>query len=97
MLSKKLSIPGFFILLAIAVLVRLFGNKLVPLIMPTGRLRPTVVGWAGGFLGSWLNSVLWHFGPEVAGVNPVAAIIGSALFLFLLGLYPFVKILLRRI
>jgi uncharacterized membrane protein YeaQ/YmgE (transglycosylase-associated protein family) len=90
------SIAGFFILLAIAILVWLIGNKLAPSIMPTGRLRSIALGWAGGFLGSWIDSVLWQLGPEVAEINIVAAVIGCTLFMLLLGIYPFVKILLGK-
>jgi len=91
------TVAGFFILLAIAILLRLVGNKLVPVVMPSGRLRTVGLGWAGGFLGSLLDSVLWQFGPEVAGVNLVAAMVGCALFILFLGLYPFIKILLGKI
>ncbi len=92
-----MTVAGFFILLAIAILLRLVGNKLVPVVMPGGRLKTIGLGWVGGFFGSWLDSVLWHFGPEVAGVNLVAAVVGCALFILFLGLYPFIKILLRKI
>jgi len=91
------TVAGFFILLAIAILLRLVGNKLVPVVMPSGRLRTIGLGWAGGFLGSLLDRVLWQFGPEVAGVNLVAAVVGCALFILFLGLYPFIKILLGKI
>ncbi len=92
-----MSVAGFFILLAIAILLRLIGNKLVPVVMPSGRLRTIGLGWAGGFLGSLLDSVLWQFGPEVAGINLVAATIGCALFILFFGLFPFIKTLLGRI
>jgi uncharacterized membrane protein YeaQ/YmgE (transglycosylase-associated protein family) len=91
------SVAGFFILLAIAILLRLIGNKLVPVVMPSGRLRTIGLGWAGGFLGSLLDSVLWQFGPEVAGINLVAATIGCALFILFFGLFPFIRSLLGRI
>jgi len=55
------------------------------------------LGWAGGFFGSLLDSVLWQFGPEVAGINLVAAAVGCALFILFFGLFPFVKILLGKI
>jgi len=90
------SVAGFFILLAIAILLRLAGNKLIPVIMPTGRLKTTASGWAGGFVGSWVDSLWWQFGPELAGVNLLAAAVGCTLFIVLLGIYPFVKILLGK-
>ena len=92
-----MSIAGFFILLAIAILLRLIGNKLAPVIMPTGLLRTIVVGLAGGFLGSLVDNILWQFGPKVAGINLVAAAIGSALLIIILGLVPFIKIFLGKV
>ncbi len=92
-----MSIAGFFILLAIAILLRFIGNKLIPLVMPTGWLRTIALGGVGGFLGSLVDSLLRQFGPEVAGINLVAAVIGCALFILLLGIAPFIKILLGKV
>jgi len=91
------SIAGFFILLAIAILLRFVGYKLIPLVMPTGWLRTLALGWVGGFLGSLADSFLGRFGPEVAGINLVAAVIGCALFILFLGIAPFIKILLGKV
>ena len=92
-----MSVAGFFILLAIAILLRFIGNKLIPIAMPTGRLRIIALGWVGGFLGSLADSLLSQFGPEVAGINLVAAVIGCALFILFLGIAPFIKILLGKV
>jgi uncharacterized membrane protein YeaQ/YmgE (transglycosylase-associated protein family) len=92
-----MSIVGLFILLAIAVLLKFVGNKLAPVVMPHGRLRTVGLGWVGGLFGSWLDSVLWQFGPEVGGINLVAAAVGCAVFIIFLGLFPFIKILLGKI
>ena len=92
-----MSLAGFFILLATAILLRFIGNKLIPLVMPTGWLRTIALGWAGGFLASWVDSILWQFGPQIAGINLVAAVIGCALFILLLGIAPFIKILLGKV
>ena len=92
-----MSIAGFFILLAIAILLGRIGNKLVPLVMPAGRLRTIALGWAGGFLGSWVDGVWWQFGPKVAGINLVAAVVGCALFILFVGIVPFIKILLGKL
>jgi uncharacterized membrane protein YeaQ/YmgE (transglycosylase-associated protein family) len=91
-----MSVVGLFILLAIAIVVRLAGNRLVPVAMPRGRIRTIALGWAGGFVGSWVDSLCWQFGPEVAGINLLAAVIGSVLFILLLGVFPFIKILLSK-
>ncbi len=88
---------GFFILLAIAILLRFIGNKLIPIAMPAGRLRIIALGWVGGFLGSLADSFWWQFGPEVARINLVAAIIGCALFILFLGIAPFIKILMGKV
>ena len=92
-----MSIAGFFILLAIAILLRSIGHKLIPIAMPDGRLRIIALGWAGGFLGSLADSLWQQFGPEIAGINLIAAVIGCALFILLLGIAPFIKILLGKI
>jgi len=65
--------------------------------MPTGRVRTIVLGWVGGFLGSLVDSLLSQFGPEVAEINLVAAVIGCALFILFLGIAPFIKILLGKV
>jgi uncharacterized membrane protein YeaQ/YmgE (transglycosylase-associated protein family) len=88
---------GFFILLAIAILLRFIGNKLISIVMPAGRLRIIALGWVGGFLGSLADSLWWQFGPEVAEINLVAAVIGCALFILFLGIAPFIKILLGKV
>ena len=92
-----MSVAGFFVLLAIAILLRFIGNKLIPLVMPTGRLKIIALGWVGGFLGSLVDSFLGQFGLEFAGINLVAAVIGCALFILLLGVAPFIKILLGKV
>ena len=92
-----MSVAGFFILLAIAILLRFIGGKLIPLVMPTGWLRTIALGWVGGFLGSLADSLLRQFGPEVAGINLVAAVIGCVLFILFLGIAPFIKILLGKV
>ena len=65
--------------------------------MPTGWVRTTALGWVGGFLGSLADGFWWQFGPEVAGINLVAAVIGCALFILFLGIAPFIKILLGKV
>ncbi len=92
-----MSIVGFFILLAIAILLKLIGNRLVPLLMPSRWLRTIAVGWVGGFLGSLADSILWQFGPKIAGINLLAAAIGCALFILFLGILPFIRILLGKV
>jgi len=91
------SVAGFFILLAITILLMVIGHKLIPVAMPSGRYRTIASGWIGGFLGSLADSLWCQFGPEIAGINLVAAVIGCALFILFLGIAPFVKILLGKV
>ena len=91
-----MSIAGFLVLLAIAVLVWLTGTKVAPVLMPGGTLRTIALGWAGGFMASWLDSTLWQVGPSLAEINPVAAGIGCGVLILCLGIAPFIKILLGR-
>jgi uncharacterized membrane protein YeaQ/YmgE (transglycosylase-associated protein family) len=90
-------IAGLLLLLFLAITIRFIGNKLVPLVMPTGRLRTIGVGFAGGVAGSLVDRFTWGFGPKVVGVYLVASIVGCFLFILLLGLTPYIKILLGRI
>jgi uncharacterized membrane protein YeaQ/YmgE (transglycosylase-associated protein family) len=91
------SVAGFFILLAITILLMVIGHKLIPVAMPNGRLRTIVLTWVGGFLGSLIDSLWIQFGPEIAGINLIAAVIGCTLFILFLGIAPFVKILLGKV
>ena len=91
-----MTVAGFFVLLGLAVLLRFAGNRLLPVVMPTGRLLTVGMGWLGGFVGSLVDEWLWQFGPEVGGINLLAAVVGGALFILLLGLYPFIRIMLGK-
>ena len=91
-----MSVAGFFILLAIAILFRFIGYKLIPLML-SGWLRTIALGWVSGFLGSLADGLWWQFGPEVAGINLVAAAIGCDLSILFLGIVPFIKILLGKV
>jgi hypothetical protein len=91
------TVAGFFILLAIAILLRFAGNRLIPLMMPEGRLLPPIIGWLGGFLASRLDGAVWQLGPNFYGINLAAAAVGGALALLLYGLYPFIKIMLGKV
>jgi len=95
-LSLEVIIGGLFLLLAMVIFIMLVGNRLVPVIMPTGRRRTIALGWIGGLAGSLMGRVWWQSGPCVAEINLVAAFVGSALFILLLGLFPFIKILLGK-
>jgi uncharacterized membrane protein YeaQ/YmgE (transglycosylase-associated protein family) len=87
---------GFFLLLFIAIGVQFLGQRVVPLVMPRGRLKTVGLGWVGGLVGSLVDGALWQWGPQVVGIYLVAAVLGSALFILGVGLIPFFRILLGR-
>jgi len=87
---------AFLILLAVAVAIWYTGNKLAPLAMPSGRLKTVAVGLVGAFVGNLLGAGILGFIPSIEGVNLLAAALGAAIFILLLGLYPFIKILFGR-
>lgn len=81
---------GLLISIVMAVLIGGIGAALVRDSMPGGLLGSMVAGFVGGWIGSRL---LGDWGPIIGGFAVVPAIIGSALFVFLLG---FVSSALRR-
>lgn len=96
-MNISIIVSGFFLLLGIAVLLRFLGNKFISVIIPEKRLLVIGTGWLGGLAGSLIDGAFWQFGPQLVGVNIVAAVIGSGLFIVFLGLLPFIKILMGRI
>lgn len=66
-----------------AILIGLIGDALVGHDMPGGILGSMIAG----FVGAWIGSMLFgDFGPVIADFAVVPAIIGTAIFVFLLGL-----------
>jgi len=85
------------ILLAIALVVRYMGNRLLPLAMPKGKLKTIAAGLLGAFLGH-LVTRQYHLGDwaVVSQTNLIGAAAGALFFLFALGLIPFFKVFMRR-
>ncbi len=92
-----MSIGGFFLLLAIVILIKSLGSRLVPVLMPSGRLKPIAIGWMGGFAGTLLDTFTWQIGPRVAEINLLLAAVGAALTFLVMGLLPFIKIFMGRV
>lgn len=88
---------NIFLLLLIAIGVRLLGRKLLPLLMPPGRLKPVLLAWAGAAAGSLLEKALWPGGPALGWLHPAGAAVGALLLLVAMGLVPFFKVLMGRI
>lgn len=69
--------------IVMAILIGLIGDALVGHNMPGGILGSMIAG----LVGAWIGSVLFgDFGPVIADFAVVPAIIGTAIFVFLLGL-----------
>jgi uncharacterized membrane protein YeaQ/YmgE (transglycosylase-associated protein family) len=74
---------GLLISILMAVLIGTIGDALVKSSMPGGLLGSMIAGFSGG----WLGSILFgSWGPVIGGFAVIPAIVGAALFVFLLGL-----------
>ena len=78
-----MSILGFLLFLIVAAVCAWIAEAIVPGRVPGGFLASAIVG----IIGAWIGTALFgHFGPDLAGVPIVPAIIGSALLVFALAL-----------
>ena len=78
-----MSILGFLLFLIVAAVCAWIADALVPGRIPGGFLASAIVG----VIGAWIGTALFgHFGPDLAGVSILPAIIGSALLVFALAL-----------
>ena len=78
-----MSILGFILFLIVAAVCAWIAEAIVPGRIPGGFLASAVIGIIGAWIGT---SLFGHFGPDLAGVALVPAIIGSALLVFILAL-----------
>lgn len=78
-----MSILGWILFLIVAAICAWIGSAIVPGRVPGGFLTAMVVGVIGAWLGPKL---IGGFGPSLAGVPLLPAILGSALLIFALAL-----------
>ncbi len=78
-----MSILGFVLFLIVAAVCAGIGEMLVPNVIPGGFFTSAVVGIIGAWIGS---SLMGNMGPALAGIPILPAIVGSALFVFILSL-----------
>lgn len=71
------------IILVVAAVIGMIGDAIVKNSMPGGILGSIVAGFAGAWLGTLL---LGSWGPVLAGFAVIPAILGAALFVFLIGM-----------
>jgi uncharacterized membrane protein YeaQ/YmgE (transglycosylase-associated protein family) len=73
---------GFLILLVVAAIVGAIGEMIAGGKVPGGWLGSIFAG----LVGAWLGGKLLHVGPTIGGIDIISAIIGAALFVFLIRL-----------
>jgi uncharacterized membrane protein YeaQ/YmgE (transglycosylase-associated protein family) len=74
---------SLIISIVIAAIIGAIGDALVKADMPGGIIGSMIVG----FVGSWIGHRLFGtWGPVIGGFAIIPAIIGAAIFVFLLGL-----------
>lgn len=78
-----MGILSFLLFLLVAAACAFLGERMVPNSMPGGFIVSAIVGIIGAWLG---DSLVGHFGPDLAGVSLIPCILGSALFVFLFSL-----------
>ncbi|MGM1023286.1 MAG: GlsB/YeaQ/YmgE family stress response membrane protein [Bacillota bacterium] len=81
---------GIVLSIIMAIIIGLIGDALAGHEMPGGIVGSMIAGFAGAWLGATL---LGNWGPVIGNFAVIPAILGTALFVFLLGL---VSRLLRR-
>jgi uncharacterized membrane protein YeaQ/YmgE (transglycosylase-associated protein family) len=74
---------AFIITVIMAIIIGWIGDALVRSDMPGGMIGSIIAGFVGAWLGHFL---LGTWGPVIGGFAVIPAIIGAALFVFLLGL-----------
>jgi uncharacterized membrane protein YeaQ/YmgE (transglycosylase-associated protein family) len=73
---------GFLILLVVAAVVGALGEMIAGGKVPGGWLGSIIAG----LVGAWLGGMLIRIGPLIGGIDVISAIIGAALFVFLIRL-----------
>jgi len=71
---------GLLILLIVAAVAGACGEMIAGGKVPGGWIGSIIAG----FVGAWLGGKLLAFGPAIAGIQIIPAIIGAALFVLLL-------------
>ena len=74
---------GIIISIVMAIIIGLIGDAIVGHDMPGGVIGSMIAGFVGAWLGAWLFG---DFGPVIGNFAVIPAIIGTAIFVFLLGL-----------
>lgn len=90
------------ILFHVAIFARILGVRLVPLLMPEGRVKGVALGFVGAFAGDVFGKLVGlgprldtvHFGGGAVYLG--GAILGCLLVLLFAGILPFLKIMVGK-
>lgn len=74
---------GIIISIVMAIIIGFIGDALVGNNMPGGLLGSMIAGFVGAWIGA---SLFGSWGPQIAEFAVIPAILGTAIFVFLLGL-----------
>ena len=74
---------SILISIVMAIIIGFIGDAMVGNRMPGGILGSMVAGFVGAWIGVW---IFGSWGPQLGGFAVVPAILGTAIFVFLLGL-----------
>jgi uncharacterized membrane protein YeaQ/YmgE (transglycosylase-associated protein family) len=74
---------GIIISIIMAIVLGLIGDALVKNNMPGGIIGSMIAGFVGAWVGTF---IFGSWGPVIGGFAVVPAILGTAIFIFLLGL-----------
>jgi uncharacterized membrane protein YeaQ/YmgE (transglycosylase-associated protein family) len=77
-----MTLLGLLVLLIVAAVVGAIGEMIAGGKVPGGWIGSILVG----LVGAWLGGLLLHWGPVIGGIQIIPAIIGAALFVFLIRL-----------
>lgn len=77
-----MTVLGFIILLIVAAIAGACGELIAGAKVPGGWLGSIIAG----LVGAWLGGLIIHLGPVIGGVQIIPAIIGAAIFVFILRL-----------
>ena len=78
-----MSILSFILFLIVAACCAYIAERLVPGSIPGGFFTSAIVGIIGAWIG---GNLIGHIGPDLAGISLLPAILGSAVFVFVLSL-----------
>lgn len=74
---------GIIISIVMAIIIGIIGDAVAGHNMPGGVIGSMIAGFVGAWVGAWLFG---NWGPVIGSFAVVPAILGTAIFVFILGL-----------